>query len=136
MNGRIIIIYYFAVCCLNALPSYFTEMFTRHKAFLNLPIYNYYWISKISQKNFLPVVEDGIYPFSLFRRLCLTCLYFLAKVFILGRPEQVCQKNVQTTALFSPKWNGQICGFLPEWFIVWNSQFFFPLENRKCFSKP
>lgn len=38
--------YYLLLCvfCLNALPSYFTEMFTRHKAFLNLPIYNYHWI--------------------------------------------------------------------------------------------
>lgn len=32
VNGRIIIIYYFVVSRLSALPFYFTEMFTRHKA--------------------------------------------------------------------------------------------------------
>lgn len=106
VNRIIITIYYFVVFHLNTLPSYFIAILIRHQAFLNLPIYNYYWISKSSWKCFLMTVEDGIYPISLFEKLSWTHLHFLAPVFLLDRPEQVRQEDCANncTVLTKTKW--------------------------------
>lgn len=47
----------------------------------------------------------------------LTPSHFSAEVFALGRPEQVQQENANNCFVL-PKCSGQVCGFLPEWFMV------------------